>query len=561
LDWEDCDGATFYDVYFGTSSPPSYVTTVYTSDYDPGPMANNMQYYWRIGAGNNCGTTFGPEWDFTTAYYNSAGSHMVVPEAIWAPASGGGIWETEVQITDLSGGSQISVYYTPYGASRRGPFLLWDNSGGTKDTSIKYDNLLQNIEGLDSGFTYYGTVGSVEFVSQDGSHLCHVMSRTSNGNYSKSSQAINVGSANTADPTRPMMIQNYASNSTYRSATGIFNPTGESLTVDFYLADNDANILGALFTKTFAGTSFQAFNPFAEAGIAYPANSYDIAGLLIVPTSGTGAVICFGATSNNITNDPASHTATQVSPGYSNSPSDYQVLPEVIWAPASGGGTWMTQVQISDVVGGSQVSVYFAPYGAARRGPFLLWDNSAGAAGSSTDHDNLLDSLQTLDPGFTYFGTIGTIEFVSQDSIHVIQATGRTFNGNYTKTFQAVQNNDTSTADTTRQMMIQNLESNATYRSAVGCFNPTANSVTVEFALISGSGSQIGSTITHTISGKQFISFNPFVSAGIPYPTYSYDNVWIKITPVSGTGKVICFGATSNNTTNDPAAHTAIQYQ
>ncbi|MCG2678895.1 MAG: hypothetical protein L6455_02845, partial [Kiritimatiellae bacterium] len=103
----------------------------------------------------------------TTGHYNSPAQYKVLPEVIWSSATGGGTWMSNVQVTDVSGGSQVSVYYNA-ASGRRGPFLLWDNSAGGALSSVKYTNLLQTIDGLDSGaFTYYGTVGAVEFISQD----------------------------------------------------------------------------------------------------------------------------------------------------------------------------------------------------------------------------------------------------------------------------------------------------------------------------------------------------------------------------------------------------------
>ncbi|MCG2680311.1 MAG: SBBP repeat-containing protein, partial [Kiritimatiellae bacterium] len=138
----------------------------------------------------------------TTGHYNSPAQYKVLPEVIWAPATGGGTWMSNVQVTDVSGGSQVSVYYNA-ASGRRGPFLLWDNSGGGALSSVKYTNLLQTIDGLDSGaFTYYGTVGAVEFISQDGSHLLQAAARTLNGNYAKTFTALSLHDANTADTSR-----------------------------------------------------------------------------------------------------------------------------------------------------------------------------------------------------------------------------------------------------------------------------------------------------------------------------------------------------------------------
>jgi hypothetical protein len=64
----DGDPLTF-DIYFGTSpSPPLVITGHISTTYDPGPLANNQSYYWKIIAHDDKGTiTEGPIWSFTTA--------------------------------------------------------------------------------------------------------------------------------------------------------------------------------------------------------------------------------------------------------------------------------------------------------------------------------------------------------------------------------------------------------------------------------------------------------------------------------------------------------------
>jgi hypothetical protein len=44
-----------------------------------------------------------------------------------------------------------------------------------------------------------------------------------------------------------------------------------------------------------------------------------------------------------------------------------------------------------------------------------------------------------------------------------------------------------------------------------------------------------------------------------PGPGSSYDNVILRIRPTSGAGAVMCFGASVDNTSNDPASHLAVQ--
>ena len=72
LSWTEgtsqCAGLTAtYDVYFGTTSPPSFDHDNGTAKtWDPGTLANSTTYYWRIVAKDANGATSGPEWSFTT---------------------------------------------------------------------------------------------------------------------------------------------------------------------------------------------------------------------------------------------------------------------------------------------------------------------------------------------------------------------------------------------------------------------------------------------------------------------------------------------------------------
>ena len=495
----------------------------------------------------------------STGNYNSPAQYKVLPEVIWASATGGGTWMSNVQVTDVSGGSQVSVFYNTV-SGRRGPFLLWDNTAGAALSSQKYANLLETIDGLDSGtFSYYGTVGAVEFISQDGSHLLQAAARTLNGYYAKTFTALSLHDANTADTSHGMVIPNLSNNSTYRSSCGFFNPTADAVTVELYLRDAANAQVGSKVSKSLSGYGFLAFNPFIQAGIPYPGTSCDNIILQVQVTSGTGKVVCFGASANNTTNDPAAHIAVQSSAVYDNGPNWFQVLPEVIWAAATGGGTWISEVQIVDVSGGSQVEFYFDYGGGNSRGPFVLW--TGGGAGSKVKYANILQKLGTIDTGFSYYGRVGTLCLYTLNSTDSIQVTARTLNGNYSKTFPGLNRVDAEMADISRAMLIQNFTNNAGYRSTCGFFNPRTDAVTVEFTLLDGSGAQIGNQFSKTLAGYDFQAFNPFIQAGVSYPGNSYDNVILRIRPTSGTGQVMCFGASADNTSNDPASHLAVQGQ
>jgi hypothetical protein len=69
LSWNAGSGATSHDVYFGTDSTPDsgeLQGNQTATTYEPGTMANDTTYYWRIDEVNAEGTTTGNVWSFTT---------------------------------------------------------------------------------------------------------------------------------------------------------------------------------------------------------------------------------------------------------------------------------------------------------------------------------------------------------------------------------------------------------------------------------------------------------------------------------------------------------------
>lgn len=67
LSWSSGSGATSHDVYFGTTSPGTFVGNQAAATYNPGALVSNTTYYWRIDEKNGSGTTTGDVWSFTTA--------------------------------------------------------------------------------------------------------------------------------------------------------------------------------------------------------------------------------------------------------------------------------------------------------------------------------------------------------------------------------------------------------------------------------------------------------------------------------------------------------------
>lgn len=551
LEYSTTNGSAWTDIAASTAN-----TGFFSWPVPPTPSSTCLVRVSEAGSGTPADTS-AANFSIVSGYPNSPANRLILPEVVWASALGGGIWTTDVQVTDLSGGSVVTATFYFGSGAQRGPFTLWTGPGELRSVTI--ENLLTALDGLDpAAFDYFGRSGAVEFTTQDADHRIQVASRTRNGDYSKTAVGLHDEEPTTAALGRPLLIQNLASNAAYRSSAGFHNPVNDPVTAEFRLRDGNGTTIGSAFSRTFSGRDYQAFNPFVQAGVSYPAYSFDNATLTVTPTSGSGRLLGFGATASNTTNDPAAHACVSLAAGNENSPSPWVVLPEVLWASASGGGTWTTEVQITDLSGGSVVCAFFNYGGGGRRGPFTVWTSSG--ANQSVKFANILTSLDGLDGGaFTYFGRSGAVEFVTQDAAHTIHVAARTMNGAYSKTFQGLSAAEANTGDLTREMMVQNYASNATYRSSAGFYNPAETAVTVDFRLVDGNGNQVGLGFSRTFAAHDFQAFNPFAQAGVPYPGSVYDGCWLLLTPASGQGRVLGFGASANNVTNDPAAHIVVQ--
>jgi len=67
LDWADCANASSYDVYFNTSSTPSYYASTNNSSYLLSQLNYSTKYYWKVVAKNSCGLNNSSDiWSFTT---------------------------------------------------------------------------------------------------------------------------------------------------------------------------------------------------------------------------------------------------------------------------------------------------------------------------------------------------------------------------------------------------------------------------------------------------------------------------------------------------------------
>jgi hypothetical protein len=77
LVWEASNGATSYDVHFGTSSTPPLAGNTTNLSYAPGVLNPGITYYWQIAAKNAAGSIPSGVWSFTTTTNPATGLHFV----------------------------------------------------------------------------------------------------------------------------------------------------------------------------------------------------------------------------------------------------------------------------------------------------------------------------------------------------------------------------------------------------------------------------------------------------------------------------------------------------
>jgi M6 family metalloprotease-like protein len=134
LTWMSGAGATWYDVYFGTSpSPPFQVSTSATS-FNPGTLSQGTTYYWRIVATNAAGATSSPVWSFTTAVGPDF-SLAVAPAAQSWTAGGSAQYTTTVAaLNGFTGNVSLAATGLPAGATAA--FSPISVSGGAGSSAL-----------------------------------------------------------------------------------------------------------------------------------------------------------------------------------------------------------------------------------------------------------------------------------------------------------------------------------------------------------------------------------------------------------------------------------------
>ena len=85
LSWTAGARADSHDVYFGTNPTPDlseFRGNQTATSFDPGILAEETTYYWRIDEVNDFGTTMGTVWSFTTGT-TTATEVVTITKAEW----------------------------------------------------------------------------------------------------------------------------------------------------------------------------------------------------------------------------------------------------------------------------------------------------------------------------------------------------------------------------------------------------------------------------------------------------------------------------------------------
>jgi len=154
LSWTAGSGSTSSDVYFGTSSPGAFQGNQTATTFEPGTMANNTTYYWRIDEINAGGTTTGTVWSFTTI--------VAAPSQATNPSPADSATDVDIDAdlswTAGSGSTSSDVYFgTTSPGTFQGNQTATTFDPGTMANGATY---YWRIDELNAGGTTTGTVWS-----------------------------------------------------------------------------------------------------------------------------------------------------------------------------------------------------------------------------------------------------------------------------------------------------------------------------------------------------------------------------------------------------------------
>jgi hypothetical protein len=158
LGWVAGSHAASHDVYFGTSPSPGggqFQGNQPGTTFDPGLLAGDTTYYWRIDEVNATGTTTGVVWDFTTESTDPPGQATLPVPLDLATQVG------RTQDLCWTAGSDADSHDVYFGTTNPPPFA-GNQAGTTHDTGLmsKLQTYYWRIDEVNAYGTTTGAVWS-----------------------------------------------------------------------------------------------------------------------------------------------------------------------------------------------------------------------------------------------------------------------------------------------------------------------------------------------------------------------------------------------------------------
>ena len=130
LVWSAANNAASYDVYFGPSYPPPFVTNTTGISYDPGTLGASPKYYWQVVARNAAGTTSSGLFSFTTLPavvlpFAQQGGKLVDTSAVNLPYQGWSVALSADGNTAIVGGPCDNGYFEPVNIRSNPPSFFY----------------------------------------------------------------------------------------------------------------------------------------------------------------------------------------------------------------------------------------------------------------------------------------------------------------------------------------------------------------------------------------------------------------------------------------------------
>ncbi|HEY0593310.1 MAG TPA: hypothetical protein VGF40_16175, partial [Thermoanaerobaculia bacterium] len=330
-----------------------------------------------------------------------------------------------------------------------------------------------------------------------------------------------------------LSLQQLAQSSAYRTNIGVAEAAGRPVSVEmrFFAADGSRMLTVPLDLKS--GEHRQLNQILAMNDIT----NVSVARAEVEVVSGEGKITAYASVIDNVTGDPLQVHAVDLAKIGARK----YVMPGVAHFN-TGQARWRTDIQVFNA-GAASVSaqVAFFPVGAS----------VATKTASVTIEPGTIRTLSDVVP--TLFGesnTGGAVQISTATNSELV-VTGRTYDqresGSYGQ-FMAAVTEEEAIGLGDRAMQVLQLEQSSNIRSNLGIVEVTGKEVRVELTAFPAE-SRVMPRVEITLAPNEFRQFNQILRSLNAGTTY---NARIALRVVGGDGKIVAYGSTVDNMTQDP---------